>query len=134
MRDRRVAYGVLAIAVGAVALIPVGRWEAQRHADEENRGIAQVVAAVGTLDAARPSGYRRLSIFDCLTYRRGGHEFGLELCVDAQGRVVEAFDRRRGEPRICSLREAPGDATTRVDRATVERLLEQMNAPDPVPG
>lgn len=130
---RRLALTGAAIAVGVVALIPVGRWEAARHAEEENRAIARVLAAIGALDNG-PSGYRRLSIFDCLTYRRGANDYALEVCVDADGRVVEAFDRRRGEPRISSLREDPGRATNRVQRALVDRLLRQMHAPQRPPG
>lgn len=130
MTRRRAAAASAAGVLALLLLIPVGRWEASRHADEENEGIARVLRAIGPLERAQPSGYRRLTIFDCLTYRRGENPFALELCVNVRGAVVEAIDRREGEPKVSSLREDPGRATNRVDRSTVDRLLTRMHAPD----
>ena len=130
MTARRAAL-VAAAGLGvAVLLVAVGRWEADRHAREQNEGMARVLGEIGPLDQPEVSGYRRMTIFDCLTYRRGENPFALELCVNAQGRVIETMDRRNGEPDVWSLREDPGKATNRVDRALVDRLLERMNAPD----
>src|SRR3712207_7153364 len=42
--------------------------------------------------------YTTLFRSDCLTYRRGANPFALELCMNGQGRVIEAIDRRRGGP------------------------------------
>ena len=50
-------------------------------------------------------------------------------CFDADGRVVEAFDRRQGEAKIWSLREDPTSSTLRRDRAEVDRLLVRMGVP-----
>jgi hypothetical protein len=127
---RRLATAAAAAIVVALLLIPLGRWEARRHADDENEGMARVVAEIGPLDQPQLSGYRRHVIFDCLTYRRGANPFALELCVNRDGRVIEAMDRTRGEPDIWSLREDPGRATNRIDRELVDRLLERMDAPD----
>ena len=66
---------------------------------------------------------------DCLLWRRGTNRFALELCFIDDGRVAEAIDRRSGEPRIASLREDPGRATTRIDMATADRLLRKLGAP-----
>jgi hypothetical protein len=134
MRDRRpgvrVAAAVVASVLLALLLVATGRWEARRHAAEENDGIARLVAEIGRLDQPQLSGYRRHTIFDCLTYRRGANPFALELCMNGQGRVIEAIDRRRGDPDVWSLRDDPARATNRVDRQLVDRLLRRMDAPN----
>jgi hypothetical protein len=122
--------GVL-VAVAIVLLgllVVVGRWEGRRHADKENASILRIREAVGRLDRPRPTGFRILNPFTCLTYRRGANKYALELCIDGVGRVVEAIDRRSGTPRIASLREDPGAATVRVDRREVDRLLRSFGA------
>jgi hypothetical protein len=123
---RRAVQIAAAALVVAVALVLVGRLEASRHADRQNEGIAKVNQAVGPLDSPSLEGFRFLARFQCLVYRRGANEFALELCVDPEGRVVEAIDRRSGKTRWWSLREDPGAATVRVDRAEVERLIVRM--------
>ena len=50
-------------------------------------------------------------------------------CFDADGRVVEAIDRRQGDAEIWSLREDPTSSTLRRDRAEVDRLLLRMGVP-----
>ena len=122
---RAALMGVVAIAVLAL-LVVVGRWEGRRHADKENAKILRIREAVGSLDRPRPTGFRILNPFTCLTYGRDGNKYALELCVDRTGRVVEAIDRRGGTPRIATLREDPGAATVRVDRGEVDRLLKSF--------
>lgn len=119
---------VAAVALVALAaLVVVGRWEGRRHARKENRGIAEIRALVGPLDSPSLDRYRLLTDFSCLLYGRHGNPFALELCIDAEGRVVEAIDRRdRRHPRISSLREDRSAATTRVDRAEVDRLIRKL--------
>jgi len=124
---RPLALAAVAVAVLAV-LVVVGRHEGSRHARAENRKIEEIRRLVGPLDSPSLDAFRLLPQFSCLLYRRGGNRFALELCVDAQGRVVEAIDRRSRSPRIGSLREAPQDATVRVDRAEVDRLLRKLGA------
>jgi hypothetical protein len=116
-----------AVLVALAALVVVGRWEGRRHARSENRGIAEIRGLVGPLDSSSLDRYRLLAQFSCLLYGRNGNAFALELCVDRNGRVVEAIDRRnRRKPRIFSLREDPSAATVRVDRAEVDRLLRKL--------
>ena len=120
---------VVAVAIVLLGLlVVVGRWEGRRHADKQNAKILRIREAVGRLDRPRPTGFRILNPFSCLTYGRDGNKYALELCVDGAGRVVEAIDRRSGTPRIASLREDPGAATVRVDRAEVDRLLGSFGA------
>lgn len=122
----RRSWAAVAVVVLVAALVVEGRWEGSHHADRQNTGIAKVRDAVGPLDNPTLHGFRFLARFQCLVYRRGANEFALELCVDRDGRVVEALDRRSGAVDWWSLREEPARATVRVDRAEVERLLVRM--------
>ena len=119
--------GVAAALVAALAIVAIGRWERSRHADDENAGIERVYAAVGDLGGPTLAGFRMLADFQCLIYRRDGRAFALELCVDWDGHVVEAIDRR-GEAEIWSLREDPARARVRIDRARFEQLIVEMCA------
>jgi len=126
---------VVVLAVAALALlgglVAVGRWEAGRHARDENARIARIRALVGPLDRPKPDAYRVNigSGFDCLLWKRNGFPYALELCFTADGRVVEAIDRRAGGPHIASLREDPGRAATRIDPSLARRLLRGLGAP-----
>lgn len=126
MTARGVAAGVLAALLVLVGLAFVGRWERGRRADEQVRGMAKVLVAVGPLDGPTLSAFRYFQDFQCLAYRRDRNLLALELCVDAEGRVVEAIDRRSGESKIWSLRDDPTRSTVRVDRQQVDRLLDRM--------
>lgn len=129
MRGRRLAASLAGVVLALALLVAVGRWERTRRADEEVRGMRAVVAAVGPLDSPTLRGFRVLANFDCLVYERGENDFALELCVDDAGRVIEAIDRRSGEPRIWSLRDDPTRSTVRLDRGEVNRLLIRMGVP-----
>lgn len=129
MRNRQVAVSALAVALLMLALIPVGRWERSERAEEQVRGMAQVRAAVGPLGSDTLKGYRYLANFQCLVYERGENPFALELCVDSSGRLVEAIDRRSGDPEIWSLRDDPTRSTIRLDRQEVDRLMHRMGVP-----
>ena len=118
-----------AAALAALAaLVGVGRFERSHEARREVNGFRIVERLVGRLDSPSLSGYRVAAGFECLTYRRGGNVFALELCVDPAGRVVQAIDRRSFERRIWSLTFDPSASTERVDRAEVDRLLRKMGA------
>ena len=114
--------------VAAVALVAVGRYERSHQAQRQVNGFRIVQRLIGPLDSPTLSGFRVLPSFDCLTYRRGGNVFALELCVDREGRVIEAIDRRTFDRRIWSLKFDPSASTDRVDRAEVDRLLRRMGA------
>jgi hypothetical protein len=122
---RRLVF-LLVAALAALVLVGIGRWERARHADDQNEGIARVRAEVGELDSDTLAGFRFLARFQCLVYSRAQNEFALELCVDRDGRVIEAIDRRSGETEYWSLREDVELADVRVDRGEVERLIVRM--------
>ena len=83
------------VAAALAALIAVGRFERSHEATREVHGFRIVERLIGPLDSPALSGYRVLPGFDCLTYRRGGNVFALELCVDRTGRVVEAISHSK---------------------------------------
>jgi hypothetical protein len=124
--SRRVVVAAAVVIVAAMGLVAVARWERSRHADHENAGIQRVRSEIGELDGPTLAGFRVLEDFQCLIYRRNGRTFGLELCVDWNGRVVEAMDRRNGDGEIWSLREDPGRARVHVDRRVFERVISTM--------
>jgi hypothetical protein len=131
--SRRVVAALAVVAVCVAAgLVALGRWEGNRHADEEMRGMRRVLAAIGPLDNPSLSMYRvHVGFgFDCLLYKRGTNRFALEVCFDNPGRVIETIDRRgAGDPKISSLREDPGASKLRIDRALADRLLKRLGAP-----
>ncbi len=112
-------------------LIPVGRWERDRHARSELAGIRRVLGSIGQMDQPSLDAYR-VGVgpgMDCLLYKRGTNPFALEFCVDGAGRVIEAIDRTGDQPRIWSLREDPSASTIHVDRAKLEALIARMEKP-----
>jgi hypothetical protein len=121
--------GVVALCV-LVALVPIGAWERERRADDESAGMRTVLEEVGPLDSKDLRGFRIFANFDCLVYERGRNDFALELCVDDDGRVIEAIDRRDGTAEVWSLRDDPSRSEVVLDRAEVNRLLRRMNVPD----
>jgi hypothetical protein len=129
MTPRRVVAGLVATLVVAALLVVVGRWERDRRADEQVAGMRRVLEAVGPLDSPTLKAFRYLTNFQCLLYERKGNPVALELCVDPDGRLVEAIDRRSGDPKISSLRDDPTRSTIHLDRAQVDRLLMLQGVP-----
>ena len=127
--SRRYVVAAVAAALALLALVGVGVWERGHRADSEVAGMRQVLRAVGPLDNPSLTAFRYFNTFQCLAYRRPGRRLALELCIDGDGRVIEAIDRRSGESRIWSLRDDPTRSTIRVERAEVDRLLERMGVP-----
>jgi hypothetical protein len=128
LTSRLLTIGVVG-ALACVVLVLVGRWERGERAEDQSAGIREIAAAVGPLDNPSLTAYRYFSAFQCLAYRRGRVRLALELCVDWDGRVVEAIDRRSGTPKIWSLRDDPIRSSVRVDRCETDRLLIRMGVP-----
>lgn len=129
MTGRRVAAIAAAAVAVALVLVFVGRWERSHRADVQNAGMRRVLAEIGPLDNATLHNFRYLSGFQCLLYTRGKDPFALEVCADAQGRVIETIDRRRNPPKIWSLRDDPTHATVRIDRTEFDKLLVELGVP-----
>jgi hypothetical protein len=127
--SRRVALLAAAgVVAAAFALVGIGRWERSHRADDQNRGIRQLVDEIGPLATSRPDLFRFLPQFQCLLYPRDADRFTLEICADPDGRVLEAIDRR-GHTRIWSLRDDPSRASVRIDRAAFDRWLVRLGLP-----
>jgi hypothetical protein len=111
MSVRVAALAALILGVGAVACIPVGRWQAQRATAAERQRIEHIAAMVGPIGTRPPTAYR-LAIYDCLLYPVGPDAYALELCFDSHGRLVEAIDRARigYQPKVGTLRYDPTQA------------------------
>jgi hypothetical protein len=126
---RRVALIALAVVAAAVVLVFVGRWERSHRAHVQSAGMGRVVGEIGPLDNRTLHNFRYLSGFQCLLYTRGKDPFALEICADAQGRVVEAIDRRQNPPKIWSLRDDPTRSSVRIDRREFDKLLVELGVP-----
>lgn len=114
-----------AVVLVAVALMLVGRWEAQRQTDAQVRGLERVRAAVGAIDSPLLSAIRSSPGYECLNYRRGAQRFALELCVDAAGKVLDASDRRGDTPLVYSLRLDPSAESPVLPPRELRRALAQ---------
>jgi hypothetical protein len=133
--SRRVLVWTGVAVVVLLALIPVGRWEARRHARNEVAGIRRVLAAIGPIDSPSLDAYRDNVAagvkpgFDCLAYKRGSNPFALEFCFTREGRVIEGYDRRGSSPRIWSIREDPNASPIVLDRTKLFALLHRLEQP-----
>jgi hypothetical protein len=134
--SRRSLVAAAAVLLGLVVLAAIGRAEAAHRGRVQSRGIARVAAEIGGLDTPALDSYRKFSgDVWCLIYRVGRDPFALELCVDREGRAVEAIDRRTApEPRIWSLRDDRSRSTVRLDRAAVYHLLRELGVKEALPG
>ena len=120
---RRPIIGAAAVAA-AVALVVAGRAESSRDVYSRNAEIARIQAIAHSGAAGPATAYRQSLGFGCLIYGTAKKPYGIDLCVDPEGRVVEAIDRRAAPVvHIGTLRFAPSDATNHEDVAAMVRLL-----------
>jgi pentatricopeptide repeat protein len=120
--------GAIGLVVLAVALVLVGRWEEARSARDEMHEMRIVLNAVGDLARRRPTGYR-IGPPDCLSYATPKNLYGLQICFDRTGRVVETVDRRPTQPKYASLAYDPALSTLRVPLALVDKLFALKRIP-----
>jgi hypothetical protein len=127
---RRIALlGAVGIVALAAALVAIGRWEQARSARSEMREMRVVLAAVGDLTRRRPTGYR-IGPPDCLAYATPKNLYGLQICFDRSGRVVETVDRRATRPKYASLVYDPSLSTIRVPIVLVDKLFSLKRISD----
>lgn len=120
MRRRFALSGVVVAAVVA-GLIVIGRYEGRRTVGQQQRQLLAARAAVGNrLLHPNQAIYDPGGALECLTYPVNGNLFGLELCFDASGRLVESVDRRSGEL-ISSVRWGPQHAPFTIPLADLKR-------------
>jgi hypothetical protein len=79
------------IAVVAVALVGLGRWQKEHFVRTEGGHLLEVWRDVSS---GKPTFFRIAAPIDCLGRGVGHVPFALEACFDSQGRLVEAMDRR----------------------------------------
>ena len=128
MRLRAALLAGIGLVVLAVALVLVGRWEESRSARDEMRQMRVVLNAVGDLTRRRPTGYR-VGPPDCLAYATPKNLYGLQICFDRSGRVIETVDRRSIQPKYASLAYDPSLSTIRVSRSLVDELFALKRVP-----
>jgi hypothetical protein len=124
---RRLLAWALVGAATAVVFAAVGLSEGHRFEDRQQRGIAATVALIGPLDAHEPTIYRQSEGLTCLIYERSKRPYGLEVCVDGRGRVIEAANRLGDATVFWTLVRTPDEAELRVDRTLVDRLVKQVD-------
>lgn len=81
-----------------------------------------VLIAIGDLRHRRPTGYR-LGPPNCLAYASRRNLFGLQVCFDAEGRVIETVDRRPAQPKYASLAYDPSLSKIRVPLWLIDKLF-----------
>jgi hypothetical protein len=125
---KRIGIAVFVAAV-AVILAAVGRSESATDVKATNARIRATFDLVGGDLGARLNAYRPTPMFGCFLYRFGARNpYGVEICVDERGDVVETIDRRNGAEHISSLRYEPSKATTHVD---ISKLVGILHRRDP---
>ena len=112
----------------AGAFVVVGRLERRHEQDAMLNGIASVRAAIGpSLAKPGPDDYILLNPGrTCLLWAVGARTYALELCIDGQGRVVEAVDRQWTQPHFYSIIEEPNVARLRISPALFALLVARV--------
>lgn len=119
--QRLFVFGCASVLV-CISVIALGRWEEQHSARVEVARMQRVLTAVGPLATAQVTGYR-IDNPRCLAYSTPENRFGLQLCFDPVGRLVETVDRRGAQPVYASLNYQPSLSTIRFPIGFVNRLF-----------
>jgi hypothetical protein len=125
--SRKIATLVVATVLASAAIVLLGRWEEHRSARMEVARMRIVLDAVGPLQSAQATGYR-ISDPSCLAYSVPQNRFGLQLCFDASGRLVETVDRRGSQPVYASLNYDPDLSTIHFAPSFIQRLLARATS------
>lgn len=124
----RAVVGAVAVLIGVGGAAAVGRWEDSRALEGEVALLDAAFALVGReIDAPSLSGYRR-GARTCLFYDVADIRFGVTLCFDGAGRLVESTDRRGATPQYASILRRPEAAPVTVDPRGLKRLLLREGA------
>jgi O-antigen ligase len=108
--SRRVGMAFAAAAVILALLVPLGRWQKDRAIARTGRAMKALVMIPGPQLRSHLSGSRISRGVDCLLYAVARDRTAIELCFSADGHLVEAIDRRRGDavsPRFLSYLDEP---------------------------
>lgn len=88
-----------------------------------------VLNAIGDLTRRRPTGYRTGPPI-CFAYATPQNLFGLQVCFDQSGRIVETVDRRPVQPKYASLVYDPKLSNLRVPPELIQKLLALKRFPE----
>ena len=66
---------------------------------------------------------------DCLTYATPKNLYGLQICFDRSGRVIETVDRRPTQPKYASLAYDPELSTLREPLVLIDKLFALKRIP-----
>jgi hypothetical protein len=126
---RRMLLTGIAIVVAALVLIAVGRFERHQEQASVNRHIEEVRAAIRpSLTRPGPDSYLYSPGRSCVLYGAAGRSYGLELCVDPEGRVIEAVDRRGATSHFYSLVDEPRAAQLHISPILINSLINRVKA------
>jgi hypothetical protein len=126
---RRLAFCSIALLVAAGATLALGRWERARYVQRETTEMRALFEVLGGRIAGRTLTSWRAGPPDCLWYQVGSQPYGISLCFDREGRLVEASDRRApGAPVYWRIDPASASAGTHLDPALVRRLFARLEA------
>jgi hypothetical protein len=126
---RRLAVCSIALLVAAGATLALGRWERARYVQRETTEMRALFDVLGGRIAGRTLTSWRAGPPDCLWYQVGSHPYGISLCFDREGRLVEVSDRRAsGAPVYWRIDPPSASAGVRVDPALVRRLFARLEA------
>lgn len=122
---RGAGLAVAGVLLGAAILVAGGRIERRQWADAQNAGIrAQLATLPARLRGAGLARYTVWSGLTCLVYSTPERVYGQELCLDADGRIVEAVDARGAGVSVWSLRPEAGLADARVTKEVAVSAID----------
>ena len=125
--NRRAVVVATACALAAVVVVLVGRSERASERRRNLDGIAFLRSLVGP-NLGKADDFRVGSGLYCLLYKANGRVFGVELCADQYGRLVEAVDRRGTLPVFYTVTAEPSVAPERLDMRIVSRTIKKLQA------
>jgi hypothetical protein len=128
MSRRRLLVGI-AVVCASVCMVVFGLHERSREQAEQRVAIAVIRAAIGpSLTHPGPTDYVYLPGRTCLLWAASGRSYGLELCIDPRGRVIEGVDRRGATANFYSLVEEPEAARLHISPGLVAALIRKVNS------
>lgn len=122
---RRTLLVATACVLAAAVVVLVGRSQRGTERRKNLDGIAFLRSFVGS-NLGKADDYRVAPGLYCLLYKANGRIFGVELCADRYGRLVEAVDRRGTLPVFYTVTPEPSVARQTLDLRVVARTIKKI--------